>query len=167
MAVVDGGATVQNQALSIPTAQLLANDSDPDSDPLIVLNVSGTSTNGSTVVLNGANVLYTPVNGFSGLDAFSYTISDGRGGIASASVIIFVSDTPLPAQNALSLRTDGGGFLVRFAGVPGHSYEVQRAPEITGPWTTVATIVAPVYGIIAFQDATPLPDRAFYHVVEP
>jgi hypothetical protein len=142
---------------------LLANDSDPDSDPLIVLSVISTSTNGGTVVLSSGNVLYTPVSGFSGLDAFSYTISDGRGGTASANVIVFVSDAPLPAQNALSVRKTANGFLVHFAGVPGSSYQILRALEVAGPYDTiVSTQTAPVYGIISYEDLTAPANRAFY-----
>ena len=167
-ALDDGAAMVRNQVLSIPDAQLLANDSDPDNDPLIILSVSATSTNGGTVVLYGNDVLYTPVNGFSGLDSFSYTISDEQGGTASANVIVFVSDAPLPAQNALTLSATADKRVVRFSGVPGRSYEMQRAPEVTGPWTTVGPrVVAPVYGIITYEDAAPLPDRGFYQMVEP
>ena len=52
------------------------------------LTVSPTSTNGGSVTLayNSATsnnvATYTPLPGFSGLDRFSYTVSDGRGGTA-------------------------------------------------------------------------------------
>ena len=75
----------------VPIAiNVLANDSDPDGDPLSLVSVT-TPLNGGTAVINGNGVTYTPPGGFSGIDRFSYTISDGRGGTASALVTINIS----------------------------------------------------------------------------
>jgi Bacterial Ig domain len=54
---------------------VLANDSDPNGDALNVTNV-GVPAHG-TAVLRGGQIDYTPAVGYSGLDTFSYTISDG------------------------------------------------------------------------------------------
>ena len=65
------------------------NDTDPDGDALSII----ASANGAhgTVALNSAHSLtYTPVVGFSGTDTFSYTISDGRTGTATGTVIMNV-----------------------------------------------------------------------------
>ncbi|MBT8135622.1 MAG: tandem-95 repeat protein [Gammaproteobacteria bacterium] len=67
---------------------VLDNDSDPDSDPLTVTS-AGPASNGS-VATNGSTVTYTPDAGFTGPDSFSYTIEDGRGGSASADVLVTV-----------------------------------------------------------------------------
>ena len=56
---------------------------------------------------------------------------------------------------------------LRFAGIPGRSYDVQRAPAVDGPWTTLATLVAPLHGIIEHLDANPPPGAAFYRTVAP
>jgi hypothetical protein len=69
---------------------VLANDSDPDGDPLSIVNVT-TPINGGSAVRTGNAVTYTPVGGFIGIDRFSYTISDGRGGTATALVTVNVS----------------------------------------------------------------------------
>ena len=163
----DGAATEKNHPLTIPSAQLLANDSDPDHDQLGLVSVRPTSTNGGTVTLSGGSVTYTPVTDFTGLDRFSYTISDGRGGTATANVTIFVSDGHLPGPNAVAIAASGNGFRIRFAGAPGQTYELQRASVITGPWTTLTTMVAPSYGIIEYNDQTPPLGMAFYRVVSP
>jgi len=167
VAVDDGATTLENQGVAISTAQLLANDSDPDLDPLTVTSVSATSTNGGTVALSGSTVTYTPVGGFAGVDRFSYTMSDGRTGTATANVYVFVSDGPLPQPNGLVIAPSGGGFRVRFAGMPGTAYDIQRAPEFNGPWSNlnVNPITAPSYGIIEAIDPSPFPNRTFYRAV--
>jgi LPXTG-motif cell wall-anchored protein len=62
----------------------------------------------STLVgANGVQVIYTPVAGFSGTDAFSYTVSDGNGGSYTQAVTVNVlaaaaapAATPAPAAPA-------------------------------------------------------------------
>ncbi|QOC21731.1 tandem-95 repeat protein [Wenzhouxiangella sp. AB-CW3] len=67
---------------------VLANDSDPDGDPLSIIEVTQPS-NGQAEI--GSDViLYTPNSGFVGTDTFSYTIDDGFGGQATASVTVMV-----------------------------------------------------------------------------
>lgn len=76
------------------TVDVLANDSDPDNDPLSLQSVADPN-NGSAVVNSDGTITYTPNSGFIGTDNFSYTINDGRGGEASASVEIDVGgDSP-------------------------------------------------------------------------
>ena len=86
---------------------VLANDSDPDGDPLSIVSVS-TPGNGSAVI-SGDVVLYTPAAGFVGTDSFSYTIDDGSGGQDSAAVTVRVVDPNRPPQandvNASTQRT--------------------------------------------------------------
>ena len=60
---------------------VLANDTDPDADALTIIAVTQ-GTNGS-VINNGASVTYTHNNSPTTFDAFSYTISDGKGGTAT------------------------------------------------------------------------------------
>lgn len=88
VAVNDSGVTNVNTAATIA---VLANDSDPDAD---VLHVSGVTNvvNGSAVVNAAATaVVFTPAANFSGLASFSYGITDGRGGSATANVTITVN----------------------------------------------------------------------------
>jgi len=68
---------------------VLANDSDPDGGTLAVTAVTngahGTATN------NGSNVTYTPAQFFNGSDSFTYTVSDGQGGSATATVNVTIN----------------------------------------------------------------------------
>lgn len=95
VATNDTVQTDDGTAVSIP---VLANDSDPDGDPLEILNNFTQPANG-TVVLNNNGTpanpaddffVYTPNAGFEGTDTFIYTITDGRGGEDSATVSVEV-----------------------------------------------------------------------------
>lgn len=68
---------------------VLANDSDPDGDPLSVASITQPA-NGVAALNADGTVTYTPNAGFTGSDAFTYTASDGRGGTDSATVALTV-----------------------------------------------------------------------------
>jgi len=70
------------------------NDSDPDGDPLTIITFDATTVAGGTVVDQDPadNILtYNPLANFSGPDSFGYTITDGNGNIASATVFVTVN----------------------------------------------------------------------------
>ena len=68
---------------------VLANDTDPDGDPLSVTSI--TQPKDGVAVLNAdGTITYTPATGFIGSDAFSYSVKDGRGGVGSATVSLTV-----------------------------------------------------------------------------
>ena len=94
-AVDDTGITATpGQPISIP---VLANDSDPNGDPLKLQSV-GLATLGTAVIdpSNPDQVLYTPHAPFRGHgpDTFSYTIVDPDGAQASANVTVLVNTPP-------------------------------------------------------------------------
>jgi hypothetical protein len=77
-------------AVSTPvTINVLANDSDPDGDPLTVVSVTQPTSGG--VQISNNEVIYQPARGFIGIDTFTYTISDGRGGTATANVTVTIN----------------------------------------------------------------------------
>ncbi len=90
----DNGFTVSNSnSISIAAATLLANDSDPDGDPLTITAVGG-ATNGTVAFNSQTNTAtFTPTSGYIGPASFSYTISDGRGGTASSVVSLTVGQS--------------------------------------------------------------------------
>ena len=71
------------------TIDVLANDTDADGDPLRVVGLTQ-PLHGSVVLEADQSVTYTPAAGFTGIDDFTYTISDGRGGRATGVVSIEV-----------------------------------------------------------------------------
>lgn len=83
---------------------VLANDTDPDGDPLSIVDVSQPS-NGQADVSNGT-VVYTPASGFEGTDTFTYTIDDGFDGQDSATVSVAVqSPNQDPEAGDISVST--------------------------------------------------------------
>ncbi|WP_144435249.1 cadherin-like domain-containing protein, partial [Tropicibacter naphthalenivorans] len=102
-AQIGGVGTDEDTALTIPAAQLLANDTDPDGDALSISAVSASSALGAAVTLNGdGSVSYDPTgaaalaalaDGQELTDSFTYTITDGNGGFDTATVSLTVVGT--------------------------------------------------------------------------
>jgi subtilisin family serine protease len=102
---VDDAATV---LIDTPTRiDVVANDSDPDGDPLTVTEVSQ-GANGSVTNNGDGTVTYTPNLGFLGSDSFTYTIADDEGETDTATVSVTVR---LPHQATAGgwLADSGGG----------------------------------------------------------
>ncbi len=81
---------------------VLANDTDPDNDPLTVSQVTQPA-NGTAVINGDDTITYTPDNNFNGTDAFTYTADDGFGGNSTATVyvtITAVNDAPTAVDDA-------------------------------------------------------------------
>jgi PKD repeat protein len=88
------------------TIAVLANDSDPDGDPLTP-SIETQAQNGTAIVNGDGSITYTPANNFNGSDGFSYRVSDGRGGSSDpATVQITVSPVDDPP-----VATDDGSFV--------------------------------------------------------
>lgn len=85
VALSDQATTNEDTAVVI---DVLANDSDGDGDPLAVTTAS--AANGTVVIGADNKLTYTPNANFYGADSISYTISDGKGGTASATVSVDV-----------------------------------------------------------------------------
>jgi len=71
------------------TINVLSNDSDADRDTLSILSLGDPSL--GEAVIKGNTVVYTPVSSCgTGIDTFSYTISDGHGHTATANIKVNV-----------------------------------------------------------------------------
>ncbi|MGD1928409.1 MAG: cadherin-like domain-containing protein [Leptolyngbyaceae cyanobacterium] len=106
-AVADTGATNENTTTVI---DVLANDSDPDTnDTLTILSVDTTGVLGQ-VTNNGTTLTYNPTTAPGSLEqgeirteVFTYVVSDGNGGTASNSVTVTVTgvnDGPIAVDDA-------------------------------------------------------------------
>src|SRR5205814_748920 len=69
------------------TLNVLGNDTDPDNDPLWIDSI-GRPAHGTVARRFDGTLRYTPDGSSSASDSFAYTISDGRGGTATANVRI-------------------------------------------------------------------------------
>ena len=89
--------TVEVVAGSAPLVfDVLDNDSDPDGDRILVTEVGAPSSGATAVADGGGAVVFTPpaqitpTDGAAAEVAFTYSIDDGRGGTASATVTVRV-----------------------------------------------------------------------------
>jgi hypothetical protein len=160
-------AAVMDQSLNLPTAKVLLAASDPDGDALTVSGVSLTSTNGGAVALLADAVLYTPMPGFLGTDRFDYTVRDTHGAAASASVTVLVRLASEISGSLSSPAVSANSFRLRFAGLPGLPYTLQRAPSVAGPWTPLTTITVGSDGFTEYEDPSPPAAEAYYRTVYP
>ncbi|WP_313912552.1 Ig-like domain-containing protein [Tahibacter sp.] len=150
---------------------VLRNDSDPDDDVLSVTSV-GTPAHGAAVLNSDGTLTYTPATGFEGSDAFSYVISDGRGGTATAQVTVQVgagaNAPPLALDDVVGVVKGGGvdiPVLDNDSDPDGDLLRVIRVENL-GPHQATLTINA--NGTIRFQHihGTNGPGRIRYTITD-
>jgi hypothetical protein len=104
VAASDNFSAVEDTAA---TLDVVANDSDPDGDSLTLMAVGGAAH--GTVTIVGNRAVYTPAADYSGSDTFSYTVSDGQGGMSSTSVTVTVAavnDKPVAVSDSAATTED-------------------------------------------------------------
>ncbi len=92
---------------------MLAEASDPDGDELSIASFD--QPENGTVTQSGDVLRYQPDNEFVGSDNFSFTISDGRGGSATASVVVdvvFANRAPVARPDRATTAADGESVTV-------------------------------------------------------
>ncbi len=89
---VDDSASVPAEGRVV--VDVLANDSDPEGDALVITNVSN-PPHGTAVVQGGA-IVYVPDAGYEGPDAFTYQACDPEGACDTATVTLTVSHVNAP-----------------------------------------------------------------------
>ena len=90
--------------------QVTANDSDPDGDEPSVVAAGG-AAHGTVRVVSEQVVEWTPAAHSPGgvSDAFTYTVSDGRGGTATGTVTVTVEAAQVPGDLSIAAVTPGNG----------------------------------------------------------
>jgi hypothetical protein len=165
----DTGLTTQRDtALQIAAASLLANDTDPNGDALLITGVSAPS-NGSVVFNAQANtVTFTPTAGYTGAAGFTYAISDGRGGTSSASVGLNVTPpvtvtttslfAPTSTPTTVSVSDRPVELGMRFTSTQAGTISGMRfykGPQNTGTHTgTLWSATGTALGTLTFQNET-------------
>ncbi len=121
--VTTGGTAVE--------VDVLANDGDPGQ--VLTLTAVTPPAHGVTTVVAG-RVRYQPAAGFTGVDTFGYTATDGAGGVATGTVSVAVANTaPVPVADRVATGygravtvpvlandtdADGDALVVRAVGSP-------------------------------------------------
>jgi surface adhesion protein len=154
-------STLEDQPLVIKAAALLQNDYDVDGDTLTIKSVQGSDAAHPSVVTDAAgnvlgavaldasgNVIFTPAANINGNVSFNYTITDGHGGVASATVtvnVVPVNDAPTATPVTLaavdedhSVTFTKAQLLATANDVDGDSLSVVNVQLATGSGTLVA-----------------------------
>jgi VCBS repeat-containing protein len=108
VATDDSYTTVEDQALTINTPGVLANDSDIDGDTLTAMLVSNPASGSLVFNVNGS-FTFTPSLNFTGLVTFTYRVSDTQLTSAPATVTITVTpvnDAPVAVNDAYTTSED-------------------------------------------------------------
>lgn len=90
-------SSLANEAVIIPPDLLLANDTDANGG-VISPSAIGDTVNG-TVTFDGANVIFTPTQGYTGPASFTYTITNAQGELDTATVNLTIEATDTPTTN--------------------------------------------------------------------
>ena len=113
VALAESATTHKNASVNIP---VLANDTDVDGDTLSVTALSE-PLHGTAVIQPDKTVTYTPDTGYTGADSFTYDISDGNGGTATATVNLMVYNIYL--DGAFSNNTLASGSPINISHTTG------------------------------------------------
>ena len=129
--VANGDQAATNEDTVLQIANVTANDTDVDGNTLTVASFTQ-ATHGTVALGQNGGFVYTPAANYNGSDSFTYTISDGQGGTATATVAITVKpvndapvagndlattpeNTPLQITNILGNDTDVDGNALTIA----------------------------------------------------
>jgi VCBS repeat-containing protein len=99
-------ATNEDTPLAVPAPGLLANDSDPDGDPLSAV-LSSAPAHGLLALNANGSFSYTPAANYHGPDSFTYVASDG--GLSSNTVTVTLTINPV---NDLPVISEGASITV-------------------------------------------------------
>ncbi len=135
-AAVDAVTTPTDTAV---TLDVRANDTDAAGDPLTVTGF--TNGGAGTVTVLPAGVRYEPDAGFSGVDTFTYTVSDGDGGFDTVTVTVTVLNAPPVARpDTLTVTNDRPATLPVLANDTDANGHALRIVGVTTPSTGTAAI---------------------------
>ena len=123
----DDNATVAEDS-GATTINVLTNDSiAPDAGETLTVTGVTQPTNGTSSFTAG-DVSYTPDADYNGADSFTYNISDGNGGVATATVninVTAVNDAPDAEDDSYSVDEDGSINVPAISGVLSNDDDVE------------------------------------------
>jgi len=149
-AVNEPPAVVNDTAFTAPNVgtqlNVLSNDSDPNLDTLSVVSF-GQGVHGAVACQPNGSCTYTPNANFAGLDSFTYTASDGKGGQNTGTVNVNISSSdptisaPAVKRGVATLIGSATAFLYSGAnpiqtGVSAGTIDQKRVAVLRGKVTT-------------------------------
>jgi VCBS repeat-containing protein len=148
IAVNDSFAVNEDGSLNVPVPGVLANDTDPDGDPLLAIKVSDPA-NGSLTLAADGSLLYLPNPNFNGSDSFTYRAKDPFGAQSAAATVtiavIPVNDPPAADDDAYSVAEDGS------LSVPAGTGVLAGDTDVDGGTLTAGSPVGPTNGSLTLN----------------
>ena len=146
VAVADNLTTLSNPGLTVSP---LANDSDPDGDPLTIIEIHPPQHGTARFNVGHTTITYVPTTGYIGPDNFLYRITDGHGGFAFAMVNVQVNrpnHPPVAVADSYSARNRRGG-----GGIVNTYHPAANDTDADGDTLTITSIIQPTHGIAVLQ----------------
>ncbi len=146
----------------VATAEImvLSNDSDVDGDSLTLASF-GQGANGTVTLGAGGGLIYTPDEGFSGTDSFTYEVSDGQGGSDTATVTVSVAQGNTAPEAVADAYSVHAGQVLNVAAAAG---VLANDSDLDGDAISVTSVTAPSNGaltMLADGSFTYTPDSGF------
>ena len=144
VAVNDAYSTAEDTPLTIGAPGVLANDSDPDGNPLTVTLV-GAPANGAVTLNPNGSFTYTPNANYNGTDTFTYRANDGtvNSNIATVTITITpVNDPPIAIDDSYTTAQDTT-LVIAAPGIANNDSDPDGDPLTVTPATT------PAHGTVA------------------
>jgi len=119
--------------------RVLANDSDPEGGPLLIVDVLNAVNGTPTIVNDGSAVRFRPTRNFNGQASFTYVVQDQAGNLSQAEVVLTVTpvnDRPVPRTPTVRVNEDA---TVAFSLV---------GTDVDGDALTYAVLSQPVNGTL-------------------
>ena len=153
VAAPDTGRTREDTEVSL---DVLSNDTDVDGDALRVVSVTAPSLGTARISDGGAGVFYAPEADRHGTDRFSYEVSDGSGGTATAEVEVTVepvNDAPVAAPDTARTREDTKVVLNVLSNDTDVDGDALRVVSVTAPSLGTARIADGGTGVLYAPEA--------------
>ena len=138
-AAADSATTAEDNAV---TTSVLPNDSDADSDPLTVTGIIQPA-HGSAAI-SGGKIVYTPAANYHGADSVTYTIGDGHGATAEATLSLTVTpvnDGPVAVPDTATTAEDTAATIA----------VLTNDSDVDGDTVSVSGVDAAAHGLVAIN----------------
>jgi uncharacterized repeat protein (TIGR01451 family) len=146
VAVSDSYTASKNNPLTVAAASgVLANDTDPDGDLLHAI-LDFAPAHGTLVLNPDGAFTYTPAQGYTGTDIFTYVAADSAGNVSNvATVFLTVTDQAPVANNDSYAATENTSLTISAPGVLGND------TDPNGDALTAVLVSGPAHGTLTLS----------------
>jgi hypothetical protein len=133
---------------------------------LSLQSVASSSAQGGTVFADATYIYYVPPAGDITTDSFDYTVVNSSGCTTTAALGLTVAAPP--GVQIIDLVVSGNSASIKFFGVPGVEYDIQRATNVNGPWTVIngAPLTPGTDGSVTYTDNSAPNGQAYYRTIQ-